>query len=141
MARMKGMLLATALMIAAAQSNDPFRTPRRNTGVRRNDNQRKPKPVVRELREFLNHSGAGTPVFDFKSFEEMRDRVKVGDTVRVRFEEFGMPDKHVVGRMVLPKRAYRVIKIDERRGQHLSGKDLEEGKVRKFHIEQIIEVL
>jgi hypothetical protein len=43
--------------------------------------------------------------------------------------------------MVLPKRAYRVIKIDERRGQHLSGKDLEEGKVRKFHIEQIIEVL
>lgn len=52
MTRMKGMLLATALMIAAAQSNDPFRTPRRNTGVRRNDNQRKPKPVVRELREF-----------------------------------------------------------------------------------------
>lgn len=36
MTRMKGMLLATALMIAAAQSNDPFRTPRRNTGVRRN---------------------------------------------------------------------------------------------------------
>lgn len=57
------------------------------------------------------------------------------------FEEFGMPDKHVVGRMVLPKRAYRVIKIDERRGQYLSGKDLEEGKARKFHIEQIIEVL
>lgn len=55
MTRMKGMLLVTALMIAAAQSNDPFRTPRRNTGgggVRRNDNQRKPKPVVRELREF-----------------------------------------------------------------------------------------
>lgn len=26
MTRMKGMLLATALMIAAAQSNDPFRT-------------------------------------------------------------------------------------------------------------------
>ena len=46
------MLLMTALMMAAAQSNDPFRTPRRNTGVRRNDNQRKPKPVVRELREF-----------------------------------------------------------------------------------------
>lgn len=35
MTRMKGMLLVTALMIAAAQSNDPFRTPRRNTGVRR----------------------------------------------------------------------------------------------------------
>lgn len=94
-----------------------------------------------ELTKFLNHSGAGAPVFDFKSFEEMRDRVKVGDTVRVRFEEFGMPDKHVVGRMVLPKRVYRVIKIDERRGQYLSGKDLEEGKARKFHIEQIIEVL
>lgn len=94
-----------------------------------------------ELTKFLNYSGAGTPVFDFKSFEEMRNRVKVGDTVRVRFEEFGMPDKHIPGRMVLPKRAYRVIKIDERRGQHLSGKDYEEGKVRKFHIEQIIEVL
>ena len=52
MTRMKRMLLMTALMMAAAQSNDPFRTPRRNTGVRRNDNQRKPKPVVRELREF-----------------------------------------------------------------------------------------
>lgn len=69
-----------------------------------------------ELTKFLNHSEAGTPVFDFKSFEEMRNRVKVGDTVRVRFEEFGMPDKHIPGRMVLPKRAYRVIKIDERRG-------------------------
>lgn len=52
MTRMKGMLLMTALMMAAAQSSDPFRTPRRNTGVRRNNNQRKPKPVVRELREF-----------------------------------------------------------------------------------------
>lgn len=92
-----------------------------------------------ELTKFLNHSGVGTPVFDFKSFEEMRDRVKVGDTVRVRFEEFGMPDKHIPGR--LPKRAYRVIKIDEILGQQLSGKDYEEGKVRKFHIEQIIEVL
>lgn len=95
-----------------------------------------------ELTKFLNHSGAGTPVFDFKSFEGMRDRVKVGDTVRVRFEEFGMPDKHIPGRMVLPSYfAYRVIKIDKIRGQYLSGKDLEEGKVRKFHIEQIIEVL
>lgn len=46
MTRMKGMLLMTALMMAAAQSSDPFRTPRRN------NNQRKPKPVVRELREF-----------------------------------------------------------------------------------------
>lgn len=38
-----------------------------------------------ELTKFLNYTGAGTPVFDFKSFEEMCDRVKVGDTVRVRF--------------------------------------------------------
>lgn len=52
MSRLKQILLATAMMAAAAQSSDPFRTPRRNTGVRRNDNQRKPKPVVRELREF-----------------------------------------------------------------------------------------
>lgn len=28
----KNVLLMTALMMAAAQSNDPFRTPRRNTG-------------------------------------------------------------------------------------------------------------
>ena len=94
-----------------------------------------------ELTKFLDHSGSETPVFDFASFEEMRDRAKVGDSVRVLFDEFGIPYKHIPGRMVLPKRAYRVIKIDERRGQHLSGKDLEEGKVRKFHIEQIIEVL
>lgn len=95
-----------------------------------------------ELTKFL--SGAKQPGCFYipeVSLNEMREQVKVGDTVKVRFEEFGMPDKHVVGRMVLPKRAYRVIKIDERRGQHLSGKDLEEGKVRKFHIEQIIEVL
>lgn len=38
MTRMKRMLLMAALMMAAAQSNDPFRTPRRNTGVQRNDN-------------------------------------------------------------------------------------------------------
>lgn len=94
-----------------------------------------------ELTKFLNHSGVGTPVFDFKSFEEMCDRVKVGDTVRVRFEEFGMPDKHVVGRMVLPKRTYRVIKIGERRGQHLSGIDVKTNRSYEFHIEQIIEVL
>lgn len=68
-----------------------------------------------ELTKFLNYTGAGTLCSTLRVFEEMRDRVKVGDTVRVRFEEFGMPDKHVVGRMVLPKRAYRVIKIDERR--------------------------
>lgn len=135
MTRMKRMLLMTALMMAAAQSNDPFRTPRRNTGVRRNDNQRKPKPVVRELREFL------TGVKSQDSFATVQASVKVGDTVKVRFEEFGMPDKHVVGRVIHPKRVYRTIKIDERRGQHLSGKDLEEGKVRKFHIEQIVEVL
>lgn len=52
MTRMNRMWLMTALMMAAAQSNDPFRTPRCNTGVRRNDNKWKPKPVVRELREF-----------------------------------------------------------------------------------------
>ena len=78
---------------------------------------------------------------EIKNFEEIRDRVKVGDTVKVRFEEFCMPDKHAVGRITPPKRVYRTIKIDERRGQYLSGKDLEEGEDRKFHVEQIIEVL
>ena len=94
---------------------------------------------VRELRDELTKFLTGVKSQD--SFATVQASVKVGDTVKVRFEEFGMPDKHVVGRMVLPKRAYRVIKIDERRGQHLSGKDYEEGKVRKFHIEQIVEVL
>lgn len=78
---------------------------------------------------------------EIKNFEEIRDSVNVGDTVKVRFEEFCMPDKHVVGRIIPPKRVYRTIKINERQGQHLSGKDLEEGKDRKFHIEQIVEVL
>lgn len=85
-----------------------------------------------ELTKFLNHSGAGTPVFDFKSFEGMRDRVKVGDTVRVRFEEFGMPDKHIPGRMVLPKRAYRVIKIDERRGSTCPGRTWKRERSESF---------
>lgn len=92
-----------------------------------------------ELTKFLNHSGAGAPVFDFKSFEEMRDRVKVGDTVRVRFEEFGMPDKHVVGRVIHPKRVYRSIKITERYGNHCKGKALEDGKEMIFNVEQIID--
>lgn len=67
--------------------------------------------------------------------------VKVGDTVKVRFEEFGMPDKHIPGRVVHPKRVYRHVKIEEKRGPHLSGTDLGEGKVRKFHVEQIVEVV
>lgn len=52
MTRMKRMLLMTALMMAAAQSNDPFRTPRRNTGVRRNDIINGSRNPFRELREF-----------------------------------------------------------------------------------------
>lgn len=94
---------------------------------------------VRELRDELTKFLTGVKSQD--SFATVQASVKVGDTVKVRFEEFGMPDKHVVGRVIHPKRVYRTIKIDERRGQHLSGKDLEEGKVRKFHIEQIVEVL
>lgn len=92
-----------------------------------------------ELTKFLNHSGVGTPVFDFKSFEGMRDRVKVGDTVRVRFEEFGMPDKHVPGRVFHPKRVYKYVLVKERRGNHLKGEVYGEGEVR-FNVEQIIQV-
>lgn len=99
---------------------------------------------VRELRDeltkFLNHSGAGTPVFDFKSFEEMRDRVKVGDTVKVRFEEFGMPDKHVPGRVIAPKRVYREVTVTERRGNHLKGCVLGMRDEVRFNVEQIIQV-
>lgn len=94
-----------------------------------------------ELTKFLNHSEAGTPVFDFKSFEEMRNRVKVGDTVRVRFEEFGMPDKHIVGRVIYPKRVHYPITITERRGDHFKGVKVDDGKEMKFHIEQIVEFL
>ena len=92
-----------------------------------------------ELTKFLNHSGAGTPVFDFKSFEGIRDRVKVGDTVRVRFEEFGMPDKHVPGRVVHPKRVCKYVLVKERRGNHLKGEVYGEGEVR-FNVEEIIQV-
>lgn len=95
---------------------------------------------VKELRDKLTKFLSKNTKYP-SYFETLLDSVKAGTIVKVRFEEFGMPDKHIPGRMVLPKRAYRVIKIDERRGQHLSGKDLEEWKVRKFHIEQIIEVL
>lgn len=94
---------------------------------------------VRELRDELTKFL--TSVKSQDSFATGQASVKVGDTVKVRFEEFGMPDKHVVGRVIHPKRVYHTIKIDERRGQHLSGRDLEDGRNRKFHIEQIVEVL
>lgn len=95
---------------------------------------------VKELRDELTKFLSKNTKYP-SYFETLLDSVKAGTIVKVRFEEFGMPDKHIPGRVIHPKRVYRSIKIDERRGQHLSGKDLEEGKVRKFHIEQIIEVL
>lgn len=72
------------------------------------------------------------------SIEEIRARVKVGDTVKVRFEEFGMPDKHIPGRVIHPKRLYRLIKVEERRGSHLAGVDTETGRSYRFNINQII---
>lgn len=73
------------------------------------------------------------------SLNEMREQVKVGDTVRVWFEVFGMPDKHVPGRVVHPKRVYKSVLVKERRGNHLKGEVYGEGEVR-FNVEQIIQV-
>ena len=58
------------------------------------------------------------------SLNEMREQVGVGDIVKVRFEEFGMPDKHVPGRVIAPKRVYREVTVIERRGNHLKGRGL-----------------
>lgn len=74
------------------------------------------------------------------SLNEMREKVKVGDTVKVRFEEFGMPDKHVPGRVIAPKRVYRSVKVTERRGNHLKGYARGIEGFTKFHVEQIIQV-
>lgn len=51
---------------------------------------------VRNLRDELTKFLTGVKSQD--SFATVQASVKVGDTVKVRFEEFGMPDKHVVGR-------------------------------------------
>lgn len=74
-------------------------------------------------------------------FETLLDSVKAGTIVKVRFEEFGMPDKHIPGRVIHPKRVYRSIKVEERRGQHLFGIDVKTNRSYKFNIEQITEVL
>ena len=74
-------------------------------------------------------------------FKTLSDSVKAGTIVKVRFEEFGIPDKHIPGRIVHPKRVYRTLKVEEGRGQHLSGIDVNTNRSYKFNIEQIIEVL
>lgn len=92
-----------------------------------------------ELTKFL--SGAKQPGCFYipeVSLNEMREQVKVGDTVKVRFEEFGMPDKHVPGRVVHPKRVYKYVLVKERRGNPLKGEVYGEGEVR-FNVEQIIQ--
>lgn len=94
-----------------------------------------------ELTKFL--SGAKQPGCFYipeVSLNEMREQVKVGDTVKVRFEEFGMPDKHVPGRVIAPKRVYREVTITERRGNHLKGCVLGMRDEVRFNVEQIIQV-
>lgn len=93
-----------------------------------------------ELTAYLNSVGGNYLRDRIAAIKKSRD-IHIGDTVKVRFEEFAMPDKHIPGRCVHPKRIYRHVKIEEKRGPHLSGTDLGEGKVRKFHVEQIVEVL
>lgn len=93
-----------------------------------------------ELTAYLNNVDRNhlrNRVADIKKSQD----IHVGDTVKVRFEEFGMPDKHIPGRVIHPKRVYRLVKVEGKRGVHFSGRDLEEGKVRKFHVEQIMEVV
>lgn len=87
-----------------------------------------------ELTKFLTGVKSNNP------FAIEQASVKVGDTVKVRFEEFGMPDKHVVGRVVHPKRVYYHLDIIERRGNHCKGKTVG-NEVKTFNIEQIIKVL
>lgn len=99
------------------------------------------KKLRDELTKFL--SGVNSPgcfyIPEELSLEEIREQAKVGDEVRVRFEEFGMPDKHVVGRVIHPKRVYRSIKITERYGNHCKGKALGDGKEMIFNAEQIVD--
>lgn len=94
-----------------------------------------------ELIKFL--SGAKQPGCFYipeVSLNEMREQVKVGDTVQVRFEEFGMPDKHVPGRVVHPKRVYKLVSVTEKKGSHLKGRTYNGWEEVKFHVEQIIQV-
>ena len=95
---------------------------------------------VKELRDELTKFLSKNTKYP-SYFETLLDSVKAGTIVKVRFEEFGMPDKHIPGRVIHPKRVYRSIKVEERRGQHLSGMDVDTNRSSKFHIEQITEVL
>lgn len=93
-----------------------------------------------ELTKFL--SGVKQPGFFYipeVSLNEMREQVKVGDTVQVRFEVFGMPYEPVPGRVVHPKRVYKYVLVKERQGNYLKGEVYGEGEVR-FNVEQIIHV-
>mgnify|MGYP005867128659 CR=1 FL=1 len=95
------------------------------------------------LNEFLRliQTGLPTPsIQPFPSKEEVLEYVKVGDTVKVRFEEFGMPDKHIPGRVVHPKRVYKLVSVTEKKGPHLKGRTYNGWEEVKFHVEQIIQV-
>lgn len=95
---------------------------------------------VKELRdELTKFLSKNTKYLSY--FETLLDSVKAGTIVKVRFDEFGMPDKHIPGRVIHPKRVHRSIKVEERQGQHLSGIDVNTNRSYKFNIEQIIEFL
>lgn len=94
------------------------------------------KELRDELTKFLSKN-TNTPSY----FETLLDSVKAGTIVKVRFEGFSMLDKHNPGRVIHPWQVHRSIKVEERRGQHLSGIDVKTNRSYEFHIEQIIEVL
>lgn len=99
------------------------------------------KEMRDEIDKFL--SGVNSPECFYvpeRSVFEMRENVKVGDIVKVRFEEFAAPDRHVPGRVIAPKRVYREVTVTERRGNHLKGYALGIRGEVKFHVEQIIQV-
>ena len=95
---------------------------------------------VKELRDELTKFLSKNTEYP-SYFETLLDSVKAGTIVKVRFDEFGMPDKHIPGRVIHPKRVHRSIKVEERQGQHLSGIDVNTNRSYKFNIEQIIEFL
>lgn len=95
---------------------------------------------VKELRDELTKFLSKNTKYP-SYFETLLDSVKAGTIVKVRFDEFGMPDKHIPGRVIHPKRVHRSIKVEERQGQHLSGIDVNTNRSYKFNIEQIIEFL
>lgn len=97
---------------------------------------------VRQLRNILTQFLMMEPLIDeeFPTCDKDPSKAAVGDMVRVRFEEFGMPDKHIPGRVIPPKRVYRIIKITERQGRNFLGFDEASRRSYRFTTDKIVEL-